>query len=117
MRRVCATATPRAPPGDTALHDASRFGHTAIVELLLDAGADQSVTNKDGLTPFAARSNPRQRCVASLQRGRCGYRYALAIEHNKDDIAAALQARAKKDLVEAAAARRKAFLTGGRKTG
>jgi len=34
--------------GDTGLHDAVRFGHKAVVEALLKAGANASVKNRDG---------------------------------------------------------------------
>ena len=34
--------------GDTPLHDAIRYGHTATVELLLAAGASTSVKNNLG---------------------------------------------------------------------
>lgn len=36
--------------GDTAMHDAVRFGHAPLVEKLLSAGADKKITNKDGKT-------------------------------------------------------------------
>jgi cytochrome c peroxidase len=36
--------------GDTALHDACRFGHDAVVKALLEKGADKSIKNKDGKT-------------------------------------------------------------------
>jgi len=34
--------------GDTALHDAVRFGHVGVAEKLLAGGADKSIKNKDG---------------------------------------------------------------------
>eukprot|EP00339_Tiarina_fusa_P018520 CAMPEP_0117024954 /NCGR_PEP_ID=MMETSP0472-20121206/18486_1 /TAXON_ID=693140 ORGANISM="Tiarina fusus, Strain LIS" /NCGR_SAMPLE_ID=MMETSP0472 /ASSEMBLY_ACC=CAM_ASM_000603 /LENGTH=403 /DNA_ID=CAMNT_0004731543 /DNA_START=34 /DNA_END=1245 /DNA_ORIENTATION=+ len=36
--------------GDTALHDAARFGHEAVAKFLVEAGADKSIKNKDGMT-------------------------------------------------------------------
>ena len=36
--------------GETALHDAARFGHAAVVEALLAAGASKSLKNNDGQT-------------------------------------------------------------------
>eukprot|EP00544_Gedaniella_sp_CCMP2646_P000648 CAMPEP_0202510182 /NCGR_PEP_ID=MMETSP1361-20130828/53161_1 /ASSEMBLY_ACC=CAM_ASM_000849 /TAXON_ID=210615 /ORGANISM="Staurosira complex sp., Strain CCMP2646" /LENGTH=400 /DNA_ID=CAMNT_0049144435 /DNA_START=34 /DNA_END=1236 /DNA_ORIENTATION=+ len=36
--------------GDTALHDACRFGHDAVVKALLEKGADKSIKNQDGKT-------------------------------------------------------------------
>ncbi len=35
--------------GDTALHDAARFGHKNVCEALLRAGADPKIVNKKGL--------------------------------------------------------------------
>jgi catalase (peroxidase I) len=37
--------------GDTALHDAARFGHVEIVKILLKGGADATIANKAGQTP------------------------------------------------------------------
>lgn len=36
--------------GDTALHDACRFGHVRVVEHLLASGADTTIKNKKGQT-------------------------------------------------------------------
>lgn len=36
--------------GDTALHDAARFGHKDVCEKLIAEGADKSVRNKAGCT-------------------------------------------------------------------
>ena len=36
--------------GDTALHDASRFGHSKVVSALLSKGADKTIKNKQGKT-------------------------------------------------------------------
>jgi hypothetical protein len=57
--------------GDTALHDASKFGHAAVAKILLDAGADPSLTNHNG---------------------HCSV--ALAKEHGKADVLALLNAKA-----------------------
>lgn len=35
--------------GDTALHDAARFGHEGILSALIAAGGDVSIRNADGL--------------------------------------------------------------------
>ncbi len=37
--------------GDTALHDAARFGHAKVVAILVGAGASLTVRNKLGQTP------------------------------------------------------------------
>lgn len=48
--------TAKVPPnavdckGDTALHDAARFGHVDVVQILLRAGVDASIKNIAGLT-------------------------------------------------------------------
>jgi hypothetical protein len=34
--------------GETALHDACRFGHAEVVKILLEAGADTKLRNRDG---------------------------------------------------------------------
>merc|ERR1719171_2190434 len=38
--------------GDTALHDAARFGHAKVCEHLLKAGASTTIKNKLGQTPY-----------------------------------------------------------------
>jgi ankyrin repeat protein len=37
--------------GDTALHDAARFGHSKVVGILISAGSSLSLKNKLGQTP------------------------------------------------------------------
>lgn len=39
--------------GDTALHDAARFGHVELSQVLLTAGADLTIVNKEGQSPHA----------------------------------------------------------------
>lgn len=39
--------------GDTALHDAARFGHMEVVTALLKAGANRDIVNKKGETAAA----------------------------------------------------------------
>jgi len=39
--------------GDTALHDAAKFGHEVTAGILVDAGADMGLKNKAGLDPRA----------------------------------------------------------------
>ena len=36
--------------GDTALHDAARFGHDSVVDVLLSGKADTSIRNNHGQT-------------------------------------------------------------------
>lgn len=47
------------PNGSTALHAASYFGHGEIVALLLEAGADRSISNRFGCKPFDEGKNDR----------------------------------------------------------
>ena len=37
--------------GDTALHDACKFGHVNVIKLLVEGGSDASIKNKKGQTP------------------------------------------------------------------
>jgi ankyrin repeat protein len=37
--------------GDTALHDAAKFGHMGVIKLLVDGGASTSIKNKKQQTP------------------------------------------------------------------
>jgi len=51
--------------GDTPLHDAARFGHKAVVEALLKAGADKTIKNKEGkLASDLAAANGHEGIVA-----------------------------------------------------
>lgn len=52
-----------AEAGDTALHIAARGGHLAVVNVLLDAGAEVDALNEMGWTPlFCAAYNPELDC-------------------------------------------------------
>jgi ankyrin repeat protein len=44
-------------PGDTPLHYAASRSSEEVVRLLLAAGADKNVVNRDGLTPLALALN------------------------------------------------------------
>lgn len=50
------------PNGSTALHTASYHGHTDVVRLLLEAGADRAIKNKFGFLPYdeALNSNVKE---------------------------------------------------------
>jgi len=39
--------------GDTALHDAAKFGHTTVATLLVEAGADTTLKNRQGMDALA----------------------------------------------------------------
>lgn len=61
--------------GDSPLHDAARFGNADVVDSLLAAGADVSLTNKDGMTPLAvaeeysttSTANKHDKVIATLK--------------------------------------------------
>lgn len=56
----------------TALHWAARMGRREVVEVLLEAGADVSVMNAQGYTPYAvARDWSPTRDVVTLLEQRC----------------------------------------------
>ena len=52
--------------GDTALNDATRFGHKRVVEILVAAKADKSVKNKEGKDAAALAVQYEQPQLASL---------------------------------------------------
>ncbi len=66
---VYATVTDGIFKGDTPLHWAAYQGHTRVIQILLDAGADPIVTDSDGITPFhwAAREGHTKIVQALLQ--------------------------------------------------
>ena len=43
--------------GESALHGAAMFGHLDIVKMLLRAGADPKVLNRNGKTPSQTAAN------------------------------------------------------------
>jgi ankyrin repeat protein len=45
--------------GDTPLHLAASRSHVEVVNVLLENGADPSLSNKDGETPFALSHDPQ----------------------------------------------------------
>jgi len=57
--------------GDTALHDAVRFGHAPLVNKLLSSGADKKIANKDGKDAESlAREYGKHEIVARLAKAR-----------------------------------------------
>lgn len=59
--------------GETALHDASRFGHVAVVKVLIDAGANTTIKNKDGKDALTIAQDYSKPEVAKLiQSSRAG---------------------------------------------
>lgn len=67
-RRMLATAeiNSRDERGDTALISAARAGHAGIVELLLEAGADRTITNAAGDTAESAALHHGHPQIAAL---------------------------------------------------
>ena len=54
--------------GDTALHFASKWGYSGIVELLLENGADPQTRNRRGQTPMTlAHSNHIARLLQEIK--------------------------------------------------
>jgi len=79
--------------GDTALHQASAWGHVDIVELLLDAGADIDAVRGDGdrpihsaLMPHWSAPRDRTRAAAELLLAR-GARNTILIAAERGDMA------------------------------
>ena len=58
--------------GDTALHDASMFGHVKIVEALLEAGCDRSIKNKSGKTAAEVAVDYEKPETAAILKGKGG---------------------------------------------
>ena len=54
--------------GDTPLHDAVRFGHAKVTRVLLDAGADCNIRNKDGYDALALALEYGKADVADMVR-------------------------------------------------
>ena len=52
--------------GETALHDAARFGHKGVAVLLVDGGADTSLENEKGQTALQVAQEYDQPDVVAL---------------------------------------------------
>lgn len=52
--------------GQTLLHDAAGHGRTAVVQYLLQAGADPNARTSDGLTPLAMAATNGEAAVVQL---------------------------------------------------
>ena len=51
--------------GSTALHAASREGHVEVITALLAAGADKTMKDEDGRTPYDVAKN--KKCKKALK--------------------------------------------------
>ena len=68
--RCLPTSTPEDYNGDTALHDAARFGHDKCIDALLGAaGVDVSVVNKEGKTAHDVAVENGKKPRAGLSAG------------------------------------------------
>jgi hypothetical protein len=55
--------------GDTALHDAAKFGHPTVAKILIEAGADTRIRNKEGKTPLdLATEHSKPEVLALLKK-------------------------------------------------
>lgn len=80
--------------GQTALHWPALHGHPLVVNILLEAGADPRIRNKNGQTPLdAARTHSHTRCVKLLQEWERSY--LLCFCQRAKDLQAALAAHDK----------------------
>jgi len=85
--------------GDTSLHDAAKFGHIEVVKILLEAGANVTLRNKQVLLPhsfpflFFFCMNIETDSHHFLQ-GKDPL--AMAVDHDKPEVAALLRAAATK---------------------
>ena len=56
--------------GDTALHDAAKFGHAVVAQHLVDAGTDITLKNRDGRDALAvATEHQKQKVIDILKKG------------------------------------------------
>jgi hypothetical protein len=61
-RAACSTLVPtRMPPSEPALHEAALNGNLALLELLLERGADPAIRERSGREPARARTFQRAR--------------------------------------------------------
>lgn len=58
--------------GDTALHDAARFGHAGVVKHLVDARANTQAKNREGQTPLDVAIEYAKPKVIAVLRGGSG---------------------------------------------
>jgi len=56
--------------GDTALHDAARFGHAEVVRLLVAGGADLSIRNNAGFTALEVATDYNKPDIQQIIRSR-----------------------------------------------
>jgi len=55
--------------GDTALHEAAKFGHEGVVKYLLDGGADVTIRNSSGKDPLQLATEHEKKEIVALLKG------------------------------------------------
>jgi len=60
--------------GDTALHDAAKFGHTTVAQLLVDAGTDITLKNREGRDALAVATEHQKTKIVELLKKAGGSR-------------------------------------------
>lgn len=71
--------------GDTPLHAAASHGHLEMVNLLLEHGADSTLTNKDGFTAEELSVDASVKNAIQLRQRQCEGTYGYDDDDYNDD--------------------------------